>query len=80
MSKVNKVSAEELEIIKDQSVKMNNVLNNIGALEIRKHELLHSVADLNREMEDNKVKLEEKYGSIKINVEDGTYTNIEDKE
>jgi len=80
MSKVNKVSAEELEIIKDQSVKMNNVLNNIGALEIRKHELLHSVADLNREMEDNKVKLEEKYGSIQINVEDGTYTNIEDKE
>ena len=61
MSKVNKVSVEELEIIKDQSVKMNNALNNIGALEIRKHELLHSIADLNREIEDNKVKLEESY-------------------
>jgi len=80
MSKVNKVSVEELEIIKDQSVKMNNALNNIGALEIRKHELLHSIADLNREIEDNKVKLEEKYGSIQINVEDGTYTNVETEE
>jgi hypothetical protein len=39
--------------------------------------LLHKIAGINEGIEDTKKQLEETYGSININLEDGTYTEIE---
>jgi len=73
----NSITAEELKTIKDQQTELNSVVNQIGQLEANKHSLLHKIAGINEGIEDTKKQLEETYGSININLEDGTYTEIE---
>ena len=73
----NSITAEELKTIKDQQTELSNVVNQIGQLEANKHSLLHKIAGINEGIEDTKKQLEETYGAININLEDGTYTEIE---
>jgi len=75
----NSITAEELKTIKDQQTELSTVVNQIGQLEANKHSLLHKIAGINEGIEDTKKQLEEKYGSININLETGTYTEIEDE-
>ena len=76
----NKVTAKELKTIKDQQAELGQVLNQIGQLEANKHALLHKIAGVNESIEDTKKQLEEKYGSINIDLETGTYTEIESED
>mgnify|MGYP001425337288 FL=1 len=73
-----KIKEEELNKIKDQQEKLNELIHNIGLLESQKHGLLHEIAKVNVEVEEYKQELEEEYGAININLEDGTYTKIEE--
>jgi septal ring factor EnvC (AmiA/AmiB activator) len=73
------ITAEELKQIKDQQTELGQVINQIGQLEANKHALLHKIAGINEVIEDTKKQLEEKYGSINIDLETGTYTEIEDE-
>ena len=75
----NKITAEELKQIKDQQTELGQVINQIGQLEANKHALLHKIAGINEGIEETKKQLEEKYGSINIDLEKGTYTEIEDE-
>ena len=72
-----KIKEEELKTIKDQQQKLNELVHNIGLLESQKHGLLHDIAEVNKEVENYKQVLEKEYGSININLEDGSYTKIE---
>jgi hypothetical protein len=74
---MNKIEDKELEKVVEQQKELNEVLTNIGVLETQKHGLLHKVAALNKDIEEVKNDLEGKYGAININLEDGTYTKIE---
>jgi predicted nucleic acid-binding Zn-ribbon protein len=75
-----KVKEEELKTIKDQQEKINSILHQLGYLESQKHGLLHELAGVNQDVEEFKSKLEEEYGAININLEDGTYTEIREEE
>ena len=72
-----KIKEEELKTIQDQQTKLNELVHNIGLLESQKHGLLHDIAGVNKEIEDYKETLENEYGPVEINLEDGTYTKIE---
>lgn len=72
----NSITAEELKTIKEQQAELSTVVNQIGQLEANKHSLLHKIAGINEGIEDTKKQLEETYGAININLEDGTYTEI----
>ena len=72
-----KIKEEELKTIQEQQAKLNELVHNIGLLESQKHGLLHDIAGINKEIEDYKEKLENEYGPVEINLEDGTYTKIE---
>jgi len=74
------IKADQLEIIKEHQVKLNKALTNIGFLETQKHSLLHDYAGIVDDVEKYKVELEEEYGAININIEDGSYTVIEKEE
>jgi len=76
----NKITKEELEKVVGQQKKINEILTNIGVLETQKHSLLHNISTINKDMEEMKKDLEGKYGSININLEDGTYTTISKEE
>ena len=73
-----KIKKEELLLIQEQQKKLNELVNNIGLLESQKHGMLHDIAGVNKEVEDYKEMLEAEYGAINIDLEDGTYTNIEE--
>jgi hypothetical protein len=71
------ITAEELKQVKDQQTELSKIVNQIGQLEANKHSLLHKIAGVNETIEETKKQLEGKYGSININLETGTYTEIE---
>jgi hemerythrin len=74
---VSKITDEQLEVITKHQKDLNKSLTNIGFLETQKHSLLHEYAGIVDDIEKYKKELEDVYGAININIEDGTYTEIE---
>ena len=74
-----KIKEEQLKTVQEQQTKLNNILSQIGVIETNKHGLLHEIAGLNKEIEDYKAVLEKEYGAVNINLENGTYTEIEEE-
>jgi predicted nucleic acid-binding Zn-ribbon protein len=79
MEVVKQITKEQLEAIVNQQKDLQALLTNIGLLESQKHGFLHQIVDVNKAIEQLKDKLQEEYGPININLEDGTYTEIEDE-
>lgn len=75
-SELKKITAEQLEKINTGQLELQEVLTNIGVLESQKHSYLHKLADINRSIEEFKLEIEKEYGSININLQDGSYTKI----
>ena len=63
--------------IKKQQEDITKYLKEIGFVESQKHGLLHKYAGIVQDAEEFKAKLEEEYGGININLEDGSYTMID---
>jgi len=80
MAKAKKITKKELEEVSDLKKNLDGVITNIGVLETQKHALLHKVAEVNEKLANNKKELEDKYGSINIDLETGEYTKIEKEE
>ena len=76
----NKITEEQLTKIQDQQKELNNIIREVGILETQKHGLLHEFGKINKSVEEFKIELQDQYGNININVEDGTYTAIEQEE
>ena len=77
---VSKITEEQLEVITKHQKDLNKSLTNIGFLETQKHSLLHEYAGIVDDIEKYKKELEDIYGAININIEDGSYTVIEKEE
>ncbi len=73
---MSKIKKEELESIVSKQNEVTGIMNNIGLLEAKKHEFLHSFAKVNGELEDIKKDLEESYGQINIDLATGEYTEV----
>ena len=71
------ISKEQLEKIQGFQKDLNKLLNEVGFLEAQKAQVLSKFGEINKQTEDFKKELEDEYGSININLEDGTYTPIE---
>ena len=76
----NKITQEQLEELQGYVGKLNNVANQIGNLEMQKHQLNHAATEIQADLNKFQVKLEEKYGKVSINIQDGTYKPIEEEE
>tara|TARA_R100000655_G_scaffold85863_2_gene125777 strand:+ start:4442 stop:4684 length:243 start_codon:yes stop_codon:yes gene_type:complete len=72
-----KLTKKELKAISDSQNDLHRVTTNVGILETQKHALLHEIAGVNQKIEEIKKELEEKYGPININLEDGTFETVE---
>jgi len=77
---MSKISKKELEKLQDQEKKKNALKHDVGLLSTQKHSLLHVYSTIVQEQEEDKKALEEKYGKININLEDGSYEKIKDEE
>jgi len=72
----NKITKEELEKIVDFQNKLYKITTDVGVLETQKHAALHDLAGVNQEQEEYKKTLENKYGAVNIDLNDGTYTKV----
>ena len=77
MEVVKQITKEQLEKIVAQQKDLQTLLTNIGVLESQKHSFLHQLGELNKAIEEFKGELEAEYGAVNINLEDGSYTNVE---
>ena len=76
----NKITQEQLEELQGLVGKLNNAATQIGNLELQKHQLQHAAAEINNDLNKLQMKLEEKYGKVQINIQDGTFKPIEEEE
>ena len=75
-----KITEEQLKEIRETQGKVNQILNNIGFIEIQKSALKVEFSKENEKAEEVKKKLEEEYGPINIDLQTGEYTIVEPKE
>jgi len=74
-----KIEKKELDLILDQRNKIEILTNKIVSAEIQKTQLISLYSELLDESNQARKKLEEKYGSISIDLSDGSYTIIENE-
>jgi len=79
MSKVTKITEEQLKTIKDQQAKLQAAFIDIGFIESKKHEALHIQVQAAEALEATKKELEEEYGQVNIDLSDGSYTVVEEE-
>jgi predicted nucleic acid-binding Zn-ribbon protein len=78
---MSKISKEELESLLESEKKVSAIKQDLGTLDEQKHNLLHALSQVREESNKIKKELEDKYGKININLQDGSYEEIkEDKE
>jgi len=77
---VKKITDHQLKKVTDQQKRLNDILTNIGVLEVQKHNLTQQVKNISEEIEKTKSELEEEYGKVNINLADGTYEEIKEEE
>ena len=76
---MNKLSKSELRKFKRQEEKKQAILHDLGLLQTQSHTLSHMFAELSMKQEQHNKELEEKYGKISINLNDGTFQIIDDE-
>ena len=72
-----KIKEEQLSEIVELQGKLNEIISSIGILETQKHGFLHDVAEVNKNIEEFKAKLEKEYGAISVDLKTGEYTEVE---
>jgi hypothetical protein len=75
--KVNKITEEELKSVKEANIKYQGLLSELGFRELQKTNLIKLAKQEADTLEELKKELEEKYGQVNINLEDGVYSEIE---
>jgi len=75
-----KITEEELKQIQAQVQVRSQLINDIGSVEAEKHRLLHALSNVLEKTKETADGLEEKYGKVNINLEDGSYEVIEKEE
>ena len=78
--KVNKIEEQELTTVKEQQGKIQQVVMDLGSLELRKAEVLGAYSEFAKELDVTKKELEEKYGQVNINLQDGSYEEIKEED
>jgi len=76
---MSKLEEKELQVLKEQEAKKGAILHDLGVLDVQKHSLLHAYSVIQNQQEETKKELEEKYGKINVDLSDGSFTEVEEK-
>lgn len=69
---MEKLKDDQLKMLQDLVGNINNLQIQIGGLELQKHQTLHKISDLQGELSLLQKELEKEYGTVSINLQDGT--------
>lgn len=70
------ITEEQLKLLQEQQGKLNEMLRTVGVLETQKLNVSKEIEALSKEIDSTKKELEEEYGQININLQDGSYEDI----
>jgi len=76
--KPEKITAEQLEKVQNTVNSINRAQLEIGSMEVKKHELMHSIAGLRDNLTSLQTEFDKEYGTFDININDGTINYKED--
>ena len=78
MAKAKKqITEEQLKTVKDQQGKLNGLLRSSGVLDLHKENIRVEVKKVSEKIDSTKKELEDEYGQVNIDLQDGSYTDIE---
>jgi|TARA_R110000822_G_scaffold201049_1_gene338443 hypothetical protein len=80
MTKVKKITKEELEKATSLSKQYNEIIQILGNISLQKQDIEIEAIKVRDSVEEMKKELNSKYGNVNINIEDGSYTEIEVEE
>ena len=74
--KVEKITDEQLTELQGHVNRINSAQLQLGQLESQKHGVVHAIPQLQKQLKDFQDKMEEEYGKVSINIQDGTMQEI----
>ena len=74
-----KIKDEQLVILQDTVTKINNAQLQLGQLASQKYDIIAALPKLRTELQNFQNTLEEEYGKVSINIQDGTIKQPEDE-
>ena len=78
--KPSKITNEELNQVQSVINDINRAQLEVGSIESKKHNLLHHVSVLQEQLGELQVEFEKTYGTVDINIQDGTINNKQDEQ
>ena len=79
MSTEKKLTEEQLTKLQSFVNVINQAQTELGGMEVRKHQLLHQVSTAQEDFGAFQKELEDEYGKVSINIEDGNMKPIEEE-
>ena len=70
--KPTSITEEQLKAIQEVVGNINQANMEIGRIESQKHLILHNISGLNDKLKEIQVELEKEYGTVNVNINDGT--------
>ena len=70
--KAEKITDEQLKKVQDTVNSMNRAQLEIGSMEVKKHEIMHSIAGLRDNLTLLQTEFEKEYGTFDIDIQNGT--------
>lgn len=75
-----KITDEQLKELQEKVGAIQQLQTQIGNIEGQKHILLHQLVASQENLQELQKSLEEEYGRVSINIQDGTYEEIKETE
>ena len=76
VSETKKISEKHLTELQGHVNRINAAQLQLGQLESQKHGVVHAIPQLQKQLKDFQDKMEEVYGKVSINIQDGTFQEI----
>jgi len=67
-----KITDEQLKSIQEVVSNINRGQMELGSMEVKKHNLMHQINNIQEELRKLQTELEKEYGTVDINIQDGT--------
>ncbi len=80
MSTENKIKDEQLKDLQEKVGTIQQLQAQIGNIEGQKHVLLHQLIGVQEELQKLQTALQDEYGKVSINIQDGSFEEITEEE
>jgi hypothetical protein len=78
--KAEKITDEQLETLQGKLQLIDRARLQVGTLENQKFQMLNQLGAVQKELADMQNQLQEEYGKVSINIQDGTITEIPEED